>query len=158
MALDLELVRGQLLAVLGEARHGPPDGYAYFSDRGPGAGWHALLAGISADDAARAEEGASVATEVHHLAFGLRAVAAFLRGEWTPGGWAESWEPRAVDPESWAGLQAELGGAFEAFEAAIADSPLDRPESFGGALGGIAHVAYHLGAIRERLRTFRTAG
>lgn len=100
MTLDVEFVPGQLLAVFGEARIGPPAGFAYFSDRGPGAGWHALLDGVTAEEAAQEDGGASIATEVQRLAFGLRATAAFLRGQWTPGGWGESWQPGPVDAGS----------------------------------------------------------
>lgn len=157
MTLDVEFVRGQLLAVFDEARIGPPAGFAYFSDRGPGAGWYALLAGVTAEEAAQEDGGASIATEVQHLAFGLRASAAFLRGQWTPGGWAESWQPGPVDAGSWVSLQDELARAFEAVEAVIAASPLDRPESLGGALGALAHTAYHLGAVKERLARLRAA-
>jgi hypothetical protein len=62
-----------------------------------------------------------------------------------------SWTVYTVDETGWAKLRQELRHAYEALNIAVETERNWGEDALGGALGAIAHAAYHLGAIRQRL-------
>jgi hypothetical protein len=108
---------------------------------------------ISATDASRsANDGATIAAHAQHLRYGLS-----LMNRWaTAGGnpfadakWDEAWKIGAVDAATWDdirnGLRNETHGWLQALGA-----PRDvNGVELAGMIGSIAHLAYHLGAIRQ---------
>lgn len=145
-----EIIIGQLLAVLREAFEGA-ERWSYFTDHGPDAGLLGTLAKLSAAEASRPVGGSSIATHVHHVAFGLSACAAWIRGDRTPHNWEESWRVKTVDDAAWLRLRDELRAGYEELRQAIEAHGAAGAEAMGGSIGGIAHVAYHLGAIRQKV-------
>jgi len=61
-----------------------------------------------------------------------------------------------VDDAAWKRLVGELRRRYEDLRQTIQAHSLDGEEGFGGALGAIAHLAYHLGAIRQKVATLQT--
>jgi len=63
--------------------------------------------------------------------------------------WDEAWKTRAVDEPQWREIKSGLRGESEQWLNAL-KSPRDvgRVE-LAGMIGSIAHLAYHLGAIRQ---------
>jgi hypothetical protein len=114
---------------------------------------------ISAAEASeRANDGATIAAHAQHLRFGLS-----LMNEWaTHGGnpfanakWDEAWKVSTVDEAHWQeirnGLHDETKRWLE-----ILQTPREAAElELRGMLGSIAHLAYHLGAIRQINRSAR---
>lgn len=142
----------QMLAVLREAFEGPPAVFSYFTDREPGAGLKNLVLALSAEEATADRGGTSIAAHVQHLVFALQATAAFVQGDPRRVDWKGSWSPAADDPASWERLAASVHGAHESMAHAIREHAADSPRSLGASLGALAHVAYHLGAIRRMRR------
>jgi hypothetical protein len=150
-ALTLDQVTEQLIAILHEAFEGPPNPWSYFTDHGPEAALFGTLARLSAAAASRPVAGASVAAHVHHLVFALAASAAWIRGDRSPHDWAQSWRVRTVDEPAWQQLQEQLREGYAVLRQAFQNHAADGAEAFGGAAGALAHVAYHLGAVRQKM-------
>ncbi len=154
--IPANIVIGQLLAVLREALEGPPERWSYFTDNRPDAGLIATLAPLTAADASRPVAGTSVAAHVHHASWALGATSAWIRGDRSRRDWKESWQVNTVDDAAWKRLVGELRRRYEDLRQTIQAHALDGEEAFGGALGAIAHLAYHLGAIRQKVATLQT--
>lgn len=113
----------------------------------------ASLDKLSAADASQASQaGATIAAHAEHLRFGLS-----LMNRWAIEGgnpfagahWHEAWNVGAVDEERWQeirdGLREEVGRWHNALR-----EPRDLEEiELTGIVGSVAHLAYHLGAIRQ---------
>jgi hypothetical protein len=146
----MEIIIGQLLAVLREGFEGSKQQWSYFTD---GPAETALLGTLSKLTAAQASQpigGTSIAAHAHHVRFGLGASEAWIKGDKTSRDWQESWRVKTVDEAAWARLQQDLRSGHEALSRAIQAHATASLESAGGAIGAIAHVAYHLGAIRQK--------
>lgn len=153
--MTLDTVGAQIRAVLQEAFEGPPEGFAYFSNRGDDAGLANLLPQISPAEASQDIGGNSIAAHVHHLCFSLNISAAWLRGERVRPHWPESWSLRTVDDDGWREEQAALQMARKNLCDAIDVYSLRDEMSIGITLGNVAHIACHIGAIRQKLKTIR---
>ena len=95
--------------------------------------------------------GSSIAAHVDHLRYGLSLMNRWSAGE-NPFGtadWSTSWTKTTVSDEEWrtrrAALRTETARWLEAL-----GTPRDvQPIELNGIVGSIAHLAYHLGAIRQ---------
>ena len=144
-------VQRQLLNVIDEAINGPPEGFAYFSDRGDRAGLARLLEPLDALSASKIIGQRSIAAHVNHLVFSLAASTDFLEGNEGRVNWAESWTVQTVTPEGWSKLIADLSNGVDRLKQAIASTFGQSERTTGAALGAAAHLAYHLGAIRQKV-------
>ena len=97
----------------------------------------------------------SVAAHVYHLNFAMEVAAAWICRAWTPRNWAESWGVTAVSDE-WALLLREMRRRYDALLVAVSTHALRTEEGIGGAIAAVAHAAYHLGAIRQKLAVLGT--
>lgn len=152
--VSAEVVIGQLVGVLREAFEGPQR-WSYFTDPGPEAGLLGTLAKLSAADASRPVGGTSVAAHVHHVVFGLSASSAWIRGDRAVRDWKESWRVGAVDDASWAQMRERLRAGYDELRRVIEEHAASSLEAAGGAAAAVAHVAYHLGAIRQKVAHVR---
>jgi hypothetical protein len=110
-----------------------------------------FLPGLSAEEASRPWGGTSIAAHVYHLIFSLEASMASVSGDRTRRDWKESWRVSTVDPETWERMQEELRAGYETLRQAIEEHATESIESMGEAVAAVAHVAYHLGALRQKL-------
>lgn len=149
--ISMDDVVGQLLAVLREAFEGPPEPWSYFTDNNADAGLLGTLTKLSAAAVSRPMGGTTIAAHAHHVIFGLAASSAWIRGDRTPQNWEESWRVSTVDDATWSRLLEQLRSEFQDLRQAIESYASTSVEAMGGAIGAIAHVAYHLGAIRQKL-------
>ena len=150
--LDNETIMGQLLAVLREGYEGTPTPWSYFTDARPEAGLAGTLKTIAAKDASCPVAGSSIVAHVHHVTFGMNASADWIRGDHTPKEWNTSWSLTSVDQDGWGQAQQTLKDAYDNLRQAMAFHNADSAFSFGGAVAAIAHLAYHLGAIRQKVQ------
>lgn len=155
--IAMKSVIEQLLGILHEAFEGPsPDG-SWFLDVDPSAGWVGTLGKLSAAEASREIGGSTIAAHAHHMAFALDVSAGWIRHDRSRRDWGESWRARTVDGPQWDGLRGRIRAGYEDLSRAIeSDAPSD-DESMGAAIGAIAHAAYHLGAIRQKIVCMREA-
>ncbi len=141
----------QLLAVLREAFEGPSPNWGYFTDRGAEGGLFGTLARLSAAEASRPLGGSSIAAHVHHVIFGLGVSSASVQGDHAPRDWRESWRVSAVNETDWLRMKEELRRKYEELRQAIVSHASASAECMGEAIGALAHVAYHLGAVRQKV-------
>jgi hypothetical protein len=106
----------------------------------------------AAEASARVNDGATIAAHAQHLRFGLS-----LMEEWATNGgnpfanakWDEAWKMSGVDDAQWReirdGLRDETKRWLETLQAPREVAELE----LRGMFGSIAHLAYHLGAIRQ---------
>ena len=148
--ISIEVVREQLLGVLREAFEGPAQ-WSYFADPGPEGGLFGTLARLSAIEASRPIGKTSIAAHVHHVVFSLESSSAWMHGDRSSRDWSESWRISAVDDAAWSRLRDQLRAGYENLLQAFEEQAASSVEALGGTLGAIAHVAYHLGAIRQKI-------
>jgi hypothetical protein len=149
------LVVGQLIAVIREAFEGA-GGSSYFTDHGADAGWFGTLGKSSAVEASRVIGGTSIAAHVHHIIFSLEASSAWIAGDRSRRNWADSWRVSEVDEAAWARMRTELRSGYENLCRAVEAGATSSEDAVGGAVAAIAHVAYHLGAVRQKALTLIT--
>jgi hypothetical protein len=108
---------------------------------------------LSAAEASQSvNDGATIAAHAQHLRYGLS-----LMNRWaTEGGnpfadakWDEAWRTREVDASAWDEIRSGLGGAAHAWLRALGSARDVNDMELSGMIGSIAHLAYHLGAIRQ---------
>ena len=140
-----------LATLFSELIAGPSASGAYMLN----AGDRGLLASLDPLPAAAASAltptGSSIAAHVDHVRYGLS-----LLNRWSAGAnpfegadWSASWKKTTVTDEEWwalcVDLRLEAGRWLKALEA-----PREVQEiELHGMIGSIAHLAYHLGAIRQ---------
>ena len=141
-----------LARLFAELVNGPGDAGAFMLNTGD-AGLLRSLDKIGAADASRsANDGATIAAHARHLQYGLS-----LMNRWANEGgnpfadarWDEAWTTTSVDRKEWdairSGLRTEATNWLE-----VLKTPREVAEiELSGMIGSIAHLAYHLGAIRQ---------
>jgi hypothetical protein len=156
-AISTDVAIEQVLAVLGEAFDGPAQKWSYFTEQGPESGLLSTLARLTAADASRAWNGSTIASHANHVHFGLVASAAWISGDRNPRDWSESWSLNAVDDAAWKRLQEEIRIGHGDLRRAIETNGASDAKAFGEMVAAVAHVAYHLAAIRQKIATAQSA-
>jgi len=108
---------------------------------------------LSADAASHSVNGgATIAAHARHLLYGLS-----LMNRWAAEGgnpfadatWDEAWKTSRVDEASWSEIRGSLRAEAYRWLATLGTPRAVEPVEFTGMLASIAHLAYHLGAIRQ---------
>jgi hypothetical protein len=126
--------------------------HGYILDTGQ-SGLLGTIDSLSAEaaSAARGPEHATIASHCGHVLFLLQYFAAYERGETPAADWAGSWATRVVDDAAWQALRQELRTTYDAVMARL-QARDDWPEAaIAASLMLLAHCAYHVGEIRQRL-------
>ena len=147
-----------LTLLFSELIDGPKD-QCYMLNMGD-AGLLQSLEGISAASAstAPASGGASIAAHVDHVLYGLQLLNRWMSGEpnpWSDADWTASWKRQTVSEDEWRALRNELKTHARAWQKGLAQAEDLEGIELNGAIGSIAHLAYHLGAIRQIDRSLR---
>lgn len=144
---------GLMTRMLREAFDGPPGPWTYFTEAGPGHGLFATLEGLTAAQASHTggPSQSTIAGHVRHISTSLADVARRLHGERASRDRSQSWTVHQVDDAAWAAVVAELRRAYQDLLVTVGMRTVWDEDAVGEAFGAIAHTAYHLGAIRQRL-------
>jgi|SRR5688572_20006965 len=107
---------------------------------------------LSAVDAsARTQTGSTIAAHVDHLRYGLSLMNRWSQGEdaFASADWSQSWRKVAVSEPEWRERLTDLRAEATRWLSVVRE-PRDVDEiELNGMIGSIAHLAYHLGAIRQ---------
>ena len=142
-----------MVRMLHEAFEGPPGPWSYFTDLTPGTGVFATIAGLHAAEVSQGggPGGSTIAGHVQHLSATLTRSTNALHGETTAHDRSRTWTVSVVDEQAWVHLRAGLRRAYDTFCVAVETQATWDEEPLGVVFGAIAHAAYHLGAIRQRV-------
>lgn len=113
--------------------------------------------GAEAASAAPANGAAPIAAQVNHVRYGFELLNRWARGEnpYADADWSASWNRRSVTEGEWAELRADLRREIEGARQ-VMQRPLPSTQiELNGLVGIVAHLAYHLGAIRQIDRSLR---
>jgi hypothetical protein len=114
---------------------------------------------LPADEASQSvNDGATIAAHAQHVRYGLS-----LMNRWaTEGGnpfadakWDEAWRTVKVDASTWDEIRSGLRHEAHAWLRALASGREVSDLELTGMIGSIAHLAYHLGAIRQIAKSVR---
>ena len=116
------------------------------------AGLLAALDKLTAETASRlTSTGSSVAAHVDHLRYGLSLMNRWSAGE-NPFGdadWSASWKKTKVTDDEWRALRTALRSEATRWLSALRTPREVQDMELNGMIGSIAHLAYHLGAVRQ---------
>ena len=142
-----------VMRMLREAFDGPPGPWTYFIDTSLGTGVFGTMGALSAAQASQqaGPNNTTIAGHVHHLSLALALSRQALRGDSTTHDRGLSWTLSTVDDAAWFALRAELQREYESLLVAVSSQRTWGEDALGVAFGAVAHAAYHLGAIRQRL-------
>ena len=74
---------------------------------------------------------------------------------WADADWTTSWKRQAVSEDEWVALRQDFGTQARKWQRGLAQANDLEGVELNGAIGSIAHLAYHLGAIRQIDRSLR---
>jgi hypothetical protein len=152
VAVRTDDINQTLTTLFSELVNGPGSTGAFVLNSGD-LGLTRSLDKLSARDASRSVGGgATIAAHAQHLRFGLS-----LMNRWaTEGGdpfsdakWEEAWKISEVSDDDWAKIRQGLRDEIQLWLDALGSSRAVTRAELNGMVGSIAHLAYHLGAIRQ---------
>ena len=148
-----------LSTLFNELVHGSPDVSAptYVLNQGD-RGLLASLNGLDAAAASASRDGPSIAAHVGHLRYGLSLLNRWAGGSsppWPDMDWTMSWRKNVVSEAEWQALRDDLRHEADAWVEAL-HTPREATDTEAGWMAAsVAHLAYHMGAIRQINRATR---
>jgi hypothetical protein len=117
------------------------------------------LDALSAVEASQsANDGATIAAHAEHLRYGLSLMNRWAREGGNPfadATWDAAWKISKVDEVEWTGIRSGLRGEAQYWREVLGTPREASDLELAGMISSIAHLAYHLGAIRQIGRTAR---
>jgi hypothetical protein len=108
---------------------------------------------MSAAEASRlVNDGATIAAHAQHLRYGLSLMNRWAREGGNPfadAKWDEAWKTSAVDAAAWEDIRAGLRDETQRWRSALEFPREVTDVELAGMIASIAHLGYHLGAIRQ---------
>ena len=146
-------VSSALARIFAELVNGASQGGDAFILNSGDAGLLRSLEKLSAADVSQSvHEGATIAAHARHVQYGLSLMNRWAREGGNPfadATWDEAWKTGRVDDAEWRsirdGLQQESSRWLDVLGAPREVSEVE----LAGMIGSVAHLAYHLGAIRQ---------
>ena len=142
-----------------ELTHGADvDGQAFILNGGD-VGLLRSLDRLSAGEASQsANGGATIAAHAQHVRYGLSLMNQWAREGGNPfanARWDEAWKTSRVDDTHWSEIRAGLTSEVESWLTALDSRQAASDIDAATMVSSIAHLAYHLGAIRQISKSTR---
>lgn len=140
-----------LQALLREMAYGTAPTGGFVLNAGD-AGLLASLDRLTADDASTSSQGgASIAAHVAHVSYGLSLLNRWAAGEnpFESADWGAAWKIGVVSSDQWDRLRTQLRTQIDSWLPVLATPREMSPVELNGVVGSVAHLAYHVGAIRQ---------
>ena len=95
--------------------------------------------------------GSSIAAHVDHVRYGLSLMNRWSLGEdpFADANWTESWNKTSVTDADWEALRIQLRDEAARWLVVLRTPRAVEGIELSGMIGSIAHLAYHMGAIRQ---------
>jgi hypothetical protein len=143
-----------LVYLLRETFEGSPEGQpSAYLDRG--IGFFSTLDGLSAEQVSQDIGETTIVAQTEHAKFYLDRLCEFIGGRNERVNWEDSWLIETVNDDEWNALRASVKKAYESALKCLAAVDAWDTNKSGMAMGLIAHSAYHLGAIRQLIKSAR---
>lgn len=155
--MNTSVITSALTTLLSELLHGPATDNAFMLNGGD-VGLFRSLDELSSSQASEATTGsATVAAHTDHLRYGLSLMNRWSAGEnpFTDADWTKSWRIGAVSDAEWKASRDGLRAEGQRWLDTIAVPREVNDIELNGMIGSIAHIGYHLGAIRQIQRAAR---
>jgi hypothetical protein len=156
--MDDTSIGATLATLFRELIDGVPRDPSYMLNTGD-AGLLASLDRISASDASRVHAGGtSIAAHVDHLRYGLALMNQWRSGvenPWASADWTMSWRKTSVSDQEWTHLRAALREETHRWLGTLGVARELDETQLTYMMASIAHLAYHVGAIRQMDRVIR---
>ena len=147
---NLSSALAALFSELTEGANNP--GGAFILNSGD-AGLLRSLDGLDNDDASRnLQGGATIAAHAQHVRYGLSLMNSWARDGGNPfadAKWDEAWKTNVVTDTEWKEIRGGLRDEARRWKDALAAPRETTDVELRGLIGSVAHLAYHLGAIRQ---------
>jgi hypothetical protein len=142
---------GILENLFGELMHGVSGKGGFMLNVGDRGLLRSLERLSGADASAVTSTGSSIAAHVAHLAYGLSLLNRWSQGEnpFRNADWAGSWKRTTVTQAEWEGLRIQLRDEAAKWLKVLRTPREVQGIELSGMIGSIAHLAYHMGAIRQ---------
>jgi hypothetical protein len=141
-----------VLFILAETFEGSPDGQgSAYLDRGIGI--FPTLAKLSAEDVSRYSGATTIAAHTEHAKFYLDRLCELMNGKTEKVNWEQSWLIETVNETEWNHLREGMRKSYENVLHCFAGIETWNQDNIGEAIAIIAHSAYHLGAIRQIVKS-----
>ena len=144
-------IAGTLGTLFSELVEGAPVSGGYMLNNGD----HGLLRSLdtlsSSAASARTSTGSSIAAHVDHVRYGLSLMNRWGAGEnpFRDADWSVSWKRSTVSDHEWDTLRRDLQAETTSWLETLRTPREVQEIELNGMIGSIAHLAYHLGAIRQ---------
>jgi len=140
--------------LLRETFEGSPEGQpSAYLDRG--IGFFTTIDALSAEQVSHEFGDTTIVAQVEHAKFYLDRLCEFIGGRTERVNWEDSWLIETVNDDEWTALRSTVKKAYENALKCLATTDSWDTSKAGMAIGLIAHSAYHLGAIRQIVKSVK---
>lgn len=154
--MNTQPIAPNLRVILAEMLDGPTAGGYLLNTNDPGI--IRSLDRLSAQAASATHAGgASIAAHVDHLRYSFSLMNRWAAGEnaYADADWTVSWRTNAVSDADWAKLRADFAREARRWLETIGRPREVNDQELTSLIGNLAHLAYHIGAIRQIDRSTR---
>ena len=137
--------------LFGELMHGVSGQGGFMLNLGDRGMLRSLERLSAAEASAVTRTGSSIAAHVAHVTYGLSLLNRWSQGEnpFATADWAASWKKTSVADAEWEALRIQLRDEAARWLVVLRTPREVQAIELSGMIGSIAHLAYHLGAIRQ---------
>jgi hypothetical protein len=142
---------GTLENLFGELMHGVSGKGGFMLNVGDRGLLRSLERLSAAEASAVTATGSSIAAHVAHVSYGLSLMNRWSQGEnpFTNADWGASWKKTRVTDAEWEALRIQLRDEGAKWLVVLRTPREVQGIELSGMIGSIAHLAYHIGAIRQ---------
>jgi hypothetical protein len=119
-----------------------------------GTGFFETIETVDAERASRSvrDGGPTIAAHCEHVRFYLEFLGNYMNEKFTMVDWKDSWKIKTVTESEWTALRGQLHKTYQMVTDTFNEVETWNDFKITGALGILAHTAYHLSAIRQILK------
>lgn len=152
------LLQTSVRNMLREAFDGPPNPReTWFTNNEANSGIFGVLGALSAEEASTLVHGNTLAAHANHVQYHLSGTNELLEtGKYPKMDWGMSWATTSVTAQEWEAVQAAVQHEYARLMRAIECVGWSE-EMTNEVLASLAHSAYHLGAMRQMLKSIKDA-
>jgi hypothetical protein len=142
---------GTLDNLFGELMHGVSGAGGFMLNVGDRGLLRSLERVTAADASALTRTGSSIAAHVAHVTYGLSLLNRWSRGEnpFKNADWGAAWKKTSVTEPEWEASRIQLRDEAARWLTVLRTPREVEDIELSGMIGSIAHLAYHVGAIRQ---------